>query len=155
MLRKGDGNQRKNHGGTEKRQYGISSGNSVYIKFFLPERHSQLFLQCTQQIDIWLCEGRCFNWGVCILLGKSAITMTTSFFFFFFQINVIINCHMKSDTATDTIVRPSNPNHLRFLGGKNHKWEPWQSGFLQIKAGNSRMRVLTRSNFSLRQPISN
>lgn len=153
MLRKEDGNQRKNHGGTEKRQYGVSSGNSVYIKFFLPEIHSQLFLQCTQQIDIWLCAGRCFKWGYASYLGSQLSLWQQASFFSW--INVIINCHMKSDTATDTIVRPSNPSHLRFLGGRNHQWEPWQSVFLQIKAGNSRMRVLTRNNFSLRQPISN
>lgn len=57
---------------------------------------------------------------------------------------------MKSDTATDTIVRSSNPSHLRFLGGRKHQREPWQSVFLQIRAGYSKMRVLMRNNFSLR-----
>lgn len=51
---------------------------TVHIKFFLPEVLAQLLLHCTQQIDI--CH--MLQLGVSILLGESAITMTTNSLFF-------------------------------------------------------------------------
>lgn len=65
----------------EKIQYDISTGTSVHINFFLPEVHSIISTVYTKLI-FGSVQADAFILEVCILLGKSAITMTTSFFFF-------------------------------------------------------------------------